>query len=274
MQLGIDAAVNAHACKVTAIITYLGYSRQDVKEGIRGCLGSKVLARNLVAQGLNNAILIDLHSPHVANYFNIPVDHLQSYYIFKKFFNEMLSHKLKKDLMKDVPIIIASPDQGGVKRASIYAKKLQRDYPNNNISSVMCYKWRNKPNSIERMELIGNVKGAVVFLVDDIWDTGGTILKASSIIKNAGAIDIFALVTHGVFSDETNMKKIGNPKLTPLSKLYIGNTTTSVMNLNREQYPNISVVKIHRPIGKIIKAIQTGLSADEMLEKADQILKK
>ncbi len=181
----VDAAKRASAEKVIAVIPYYGFARQDRKDKPHVPIVSKLIADMLQAAGVDRVITMDLHADQIQGFFNIPMDHLFGSSLFMPYIRSL-----------EIPtdeILFASPDMGGSKRASVYAKTL-------NNSFVVCYKHRNKPNEIGEMRLIGEVEGKHVILLDDIIDTGTTICKAADIIKEAGAKSVRAMITHPVLS--------------------------------------------------------------------------
>ena len=179
----IDAAKRASARKITAVIPYFGYGRQDRKDKPRVSIASKLNANLLIAAGLQRLITIDLHADQIQGFFDVPVDHIYASSIFGPY--------LKKLNLPE--LIMASPDTGGTRRAASYAKALNTEF-------VICYKQRAKPNVIEQMQLIGDVEGKDVVIVDDIIDTAGTITKAASLIMDKGANSVRAFCTHPIFS--------------------------------------------------------------------------
>lgn len=199
----IDAAKRASAKRIIAVIPYFGFARQDRKDKPRVPITAKLVADLLTTAGISRLITIDLHADQIQGFFNVPVDHLLASSIFIPYLRGLASEDFK---MED--ILFASPDVGGTKRASEYAKKL-------NTGFVMCYKQRNKPNEIGIMQLIGDVKGKHVILVDDIVDTGSTLCKAAELIQEHGAKSVRAMITHPVLSGEA-INKIENSSMKEL----------------------------------------------------------
>ena len=199
----IDAAKRASAKRIIAVIPYFGFARQDRKDKPRVPITAKLVADLLTTAGISRVITIDLHADQIQGFFNVPVDHLLASSIFIPYLRGLASEDFK---MED--ILFASPDVGGTKRASEYAKKL-------NTGFVMCYKQRNKPNEIGIMQLIGDVKGKHVILVDDIVDTGSTLCKAAELIQEHGAKSVRAMITHPVLSGEA-VNKIENSSMKEL----------------------------------------------------------
>jgi ribose-phosphate pyrophosphokinase len=185
LLLMIDAAKRASAKSIVAVIPYFGWARQDRKDKPRVSIGAKLIADMLSAAGINRLITMDLHADQIQGFFNLPVDHLYASAIFTEYIKDSL------DLQN---LVIATPDVGGTKRASSYAKFL-------GIPMVICYKLRKKANVISEMQIIGDVKGMDVLLVDDIVDTAGTITKAADLMMSNGARSVRAIASHAVMSD-------------------------------------------------------------------------
>ena len=185
----IDAARRASAKTIVAVIPYFGLARQDRKDKPRVSVASKLVANLLTAAGVQRIITIDLHADQIQGFFDVPVDHIYASSIFT---NYILSMNLPN-------LIMASPDTGGTRRAAAYAKHL-------NTGFVICYKQRSKPNEIAQMDLVGDVKGKNVIIMDDIIDTAGSITKAGNLIMEKGASSVRAFCTHPVFSGEAYEK--------------------------------------------------------------------
>lgn len=185
MLLMIDAAKRASARHVTAVMPYFGWARQDRKDKPRVAIGAKLVANLLQAAGATRIMTMDLHADQIQGFFEKPVDHMYASTIF-------LPHVERLELDN---LMIASPDMGGSKRAYAYSKYL-------NCDVVICYKQRKKANVISHMELIGDVKGKNVILVDDMIDTGGTLTKAADLMMERGALSVRAICTHPILSGE------------------------------------------------------------------------
>ena len=184
LLLMIDAAKRASAGYITAVIPYYGYARQDRKDKPRVPISAKLIANMLQAAGINRIMTMDFHADQLQGFFDIPVDHLKSEPIFTDY--------LKKnfDLSN---VLFASPDLGGIKRARNFARLLERDF-------VTCSKYRKKANEIAEMNVIGDVEGMDVVLIDDLIDTAGTLCKAAEVIMDKGAKSVCAMATHPVLS--------------------------------------------------------------------------
>lgn len=198
MLLMLDAAKRASARHITAVMPYFGWARQDRKDKPRVPIGAKLIAKLLESAGATRIITMDLHADQIQGFFEKPVDHLFASSIFLPYINAL---KLSN-------LTIASPDMGGSKRAYAYSKFLSSDV-------VICYKQREKANIISHMELIGNVEGKNVILVDDMVDTAGTLTKAADLMKERGALSVRAICTHALLSGNA-YDKIENSKLEEL----------------------------------------------------------
>ena len=200
MLLMIDAAKRASAKHITAVMPYFGWARQDRNDKPRVPIAAKLVANLLETAGATRVITMDLHADQIQGFFEIPVDHLYASTIFVPYIKSLNLENL----------CVASPDMGGSKRAHSYAKFLNSDV-------VICYKQRKKANVIEKMELIGDVEGKNVVLVDDMVDTAGTLVKASEIMKEKGAVSVRAICTHAILSGNA-VEKIEN---SPMEELIV-----------------------------------------------------
>lgn len=198
MLLMIDAAKRASARHITAVIPYFGWARQDRKDKPRVPIAAKLVAKMLETAGATRIITMDLHADQIQGFFEKPVDHLFASTIFLPYLQGLN--------LKD--LTIASPDMGGSKRAYAYSKALQSDV-------VICYKQRAIANTISHMELIGDVTGKNVVLVDDMVDTAGTLTRAADLMMERGALSVRAICTHPILSGDA-YKRIENSKLEEL----------------------------------------------------------
>jgi len=179
----IDAAKRASAHLVVAVIPYFGYARQDRKDQPRVSITAKLIANLLTEAGADRVITMDLHAPQIQGFFDIPVDHLYSSAILLKYFKK-----------RRIPnLAVASPDVGGIKMARAFAKRLETDL-------IVIDKRRPKQNEAEIMNIIGNVRGKNILIVDDLIDTAGTLVNAVTALKQAGASDVYGACTHPVLS--------------------------------------------------------------------------
>ena len=185
MLLILDAAKRASARHITAVIPYFGWARQDRKDQPRVAIGAKLVANLLQTAGATRIMTMDLHADQIQGFFEKPVDHLYASTIFLPYIKQLNLEN----------ITIASPDMGGSKRAYAYSKYLGSEV-------VICYKQRLKANIISTMELIGDVKGRHVIIVDDMIDTGGTLTKAADLMMEEGALSVRAICTHPILSGQ------------------------------------------------------------------------
>ena len=194
----IDAAKRASAHYITAVIPYFGYARSDRKDKPRVAIASKLVANLLTAAGVTRVMTMDLHAPQIQGFFDVPVDHLDASSIFVPYIKNL-----------NLPnLLVAAPDMGGVYRAREYAKFF-------NAEMAICDKQRKRANEIASMQVIGDVAGKDVILVDDIVDTAGTLTKAADLLMEKGASSVRAFCTHAVLSGKA-YETIENSKLTEL----------------------------------------------------------
>jgi ribose-phosphate pyrophosphokinase len=183
LLLMIDAARRASAYKVIAVIPYYGYARQDRKDKPRVAIGSKLVANMLVAAGADRVITMDLHAPQIQGYFDIPVDHLDSSAVFIPYIQSLRLENLT----------FAAPDVGAANRIREIASYFE-------VEMVICDKHRKRANEIASMMVIGDVENRDIVLIDDICDTGGTLVKSAALLKEKGARSVRAMITHPVLS--------------------------------------------------------------------------
>ena len=195
LLLMVDAAKRASARTINAVVPYFGWARQDRKSKPRVSIGAKLVADLLSVAGITRLITMDLHADQEQGFFNVPVDHLYASTITLPYIKSL-----------NLPnLCIATPDVGGSKRAASYAKYL--DCP-----MVLCNKSRKKANEVESMQIIGDVKGMDVILVDDIVDTAGTITKAANIMMENGAKSVRAIASHCIMSGPAD-QRVGDSAL-------------------------------------------------------------
>ena len=215
----IDAALRASARRITAVIPYFGYARQDRKDQPRVAITSKLAANLLTVAGADRIITMDLHTPQLQGFFDIPVDHLYCSVLFIKY----IKHLQIKNLA------VASPDVGGTKRARVYAKALNADL-------ILIDKRRPKPNVSEVMNIIGQVEGKNVLIVDDLIDTANTFTAAVRALKDAGAKNIYGAATHPILSGPA-IERLDNSCLT---KLIVSNTVPLHVHSNKIEVLDVS----------------------------------
>jgi ribose-phosphate pyrophosphokinase len=206
LLLMVDAAKRASAESVTVVVPYFGYARQDRKDKPRISIAAKLMANLLTASGADRLMTCDLHADQIQGFFDIPVDHFDGTSLFIPY--------LRSLNLKD--ILFASPDVGGVKRTRNFASFFSADM-------VVCDKHRKRANEVASMQLIGDVEGANVVLIDDLIDTGGTIVKAAQLIMESGAKSVRAVCTHPVLSG----KAYENIEASVLKEMVVADTIPS-----------------------------------------------
>jgi ribose-phosphate pyrophosphokinase len=198
LLLTIDAAKRASAKQIVVVIPYFGYARQDRKDRPRVSIGAKLVANLLTSAGASRIVTMDLHADQIQGFFDIPLDHLHSSAVFIP--------ELKRLALDNLSI--AAPDMGGARRARFYAMQTMADM-------ILIDKHRERANQVKSMEVIGEVAGKNVVIVDDIIDTGGTLCKAADHLMNQGAKSVRAMITHPILSGSA-IDKIEASQLTEL----------------------------------------------------------
>lgn len=236
LLLLIDAAKRASAKNITAVIPYFGYARQDRKDAPRVPISAKVMANLIQTVGASRVLTVDLHADQIQGFFDIPVDNLYAIPIFKDYLFK------KFPQMDREQYVIVSPDAGGTKRARLFARKL------GDLSIAMIDKRRPRPNVAEVMNVIGEVEGKVAIIVDDIIDTGNSVRNAAIALRERGAKNVYALITHGVFSGRA--KEILEDS--PIDEIVV----TDTIEGNEERMPSIAKkISISNLIGEAIRRI-------------------
>jgi len=236
----IDAAKRASAARVTAVLPFFGYARQDRKDQPRVPITSKLVANLLVAAGVNRVLTMDLHAQQIQGFFDIPVDHL---YASPVFFDELKT--------KDVSnLTIFSPDVGGMKMANAYAEVL-------GCPLGFVAKRRTGASTVEAMNLVGEVEGREILLVDDMTETAGTLTAAAKLLKERGAQRVTALVSHCVLND-TGKERLRQGNLDEL-------ITTNSVSMNTEGLP-IRQMSVAPLLGEAIKRTHTDNSISTLFE--------
>jgi ribose-phosphate pyrophosphokinase len=206
LLLTIDAAKRSSVKEITVVLPYYGYSRQDKREGSRGCLGASVIAQVLQALKIDRIITMDLHAEQIQGYFHgLPVEHIMGKNLFLKDETAFVATLRDKFGFSAINAAIIAPDAGGTLRASRFATQLS--WP-----LVTINKRRDRPGSISHMEVSGDVKGRDCIIIDDIGDSCGTLSKAADLLKQGGATTVIALITHGVLSKKAS-ENLSNSKL-------------------------------------------------------------
>ncbi len=237
----IDAARRASAKYVTVVVPYFGYARQDRKDKPRVAIAAKLIANLLTTAGANRIMTCDLHAGQIQGFFDIPVDHMDGSSIFVPYI---------KNLKLD-NLLFATPDMGGTPRTRQYAKYFEADM-------VVCDKHRKRANEVASMQVIGDVEGRDVVLVDDMVDTAGTICKAATLIKEKGANSVRAIATHGVLSGNAYQ----NIEESALEELIITDTIPQ-----KEESSKIKVLTVADLFAKAIRKIHDHESISSLFVK-------
>lgn len=251
----IDLLKRSSAKEINVIIPYFGYARQDKRNQGRQPITASLISRMIETAGANRVISFDLHAPQIQGFFSIPVDELKAMGIIAKEFK-------KKNSIKD--LVVVSPDHGGVSRARFFSKLLK----NNSLSIID--KRRNKPNEIEKMYLIGDVKDKNCVIVDDIIDTGNTIVHAIELLKEQGAKKVFVCATHGVFSKKSiDEKEVWNKIIDAgCENIFITNSISN--NIENER---VIVIDLSISLSGVINAhINNSSITDFFIKKYNSVL--
>ena len=240
----IDTLRRASAKRITAVVPYFGYARQDRKPGPRTPITSKLVANMIDKAGANRVLTMDLHAGQIQGFFDIPTDNL--------FAAPVLVEDIKSKLTSNAPIVI-SPDVGGVVRARIIAKRIGADL-------AIVDKRREKAGESEVMNIIGDVKGKECFMIDDIVDSAGTLCNASDALIREGATKVYSYVTHGVLSG----KAVERVNKSSLTKLLITDTIEESDAVNKSN--KIDVISISSLLGEAIKRISDEKSVSSLFD--------
>tara|TARA_Y100001935_G_scaffold246211_1_gene240652 strand:+ start:2599 stop:3531 length:933 start_codon:yes stop_codon:yes gene_type:complete len=244
LLLCIDALKRSSAKNITAVIPYFGYARQDRKVVPRTSISAKLVSNLITKAGADRVVTVDLHAGQIQGFFDIPVDNLFSTPIFAR-------HAKKK--IKSKKIICVAPDVGGTERARALGKLL-------NVGLAIVDKRRPKPGQSQVMNVIGDVKNQTCIIVDDIIDSGGTIVNAAKALKARGAKEVYVYITHGVLSGDA-IKKIKN---SVIKNLVITDTIDNVHKTKNVK--NIEVLPISALMGEAIKRISNSTSVSDLFK--------
>jgi len=239
----IDALKRASANRITAVMPYFGYARQDRKDQPRVPITAKLVANILTVAGANRVLTIDLHAGQIQGFFDIPVDHLLAVGVFIDYFN-----KLK---LKD--IVVVSPDVGGIKMARAYAKKLS-------AGLAIIDKRRNSPEKTEVMHILGEVKDKNAIIIDDLIATGSSLIEATEALKRAKAKTIRAAITHGVLSGPAIENVV---KCKDLVELMV---TDTIPITKEKRNSKIKVLSVANLLGETIKRIHNEESVSSLFD--------
>ena len=236
----IDAARRASARRITAVIPYFGYGRQDRKDQPRVSVTAKLVANLITEAGADRVITMDLHAAQIQGFFDIPLDHLYASAVFSDYFRK-----------KKIPdLAVVSPDVGGLKIARSYARRLDADL-------ILIDKRRPKPNIAEVVNIIGNANGKNVLIVDDLIDTGGTFVNAVKALRDSGAHEIFGACTHPILSGKA-LERIVNSEMTSL-------VITDSIPL-REETPKVEVRSVAKLFAEAIVRTHNNQSISSLFD--------
>ena len=244
LLLCIDALKRSSAKNITAVIPYFGYARQDRKVAPRTSISAKLVSNLITKAGADRIVTVDLHAGQIQGFFDIPVDNL--------FATPIFSRHIKKNI-KGRNLICVSPDVGGVERTRALARKLD-------IGIAIIDKRRPTPGKSQVMNVIGNVNNKTCIIVDDIIDSGGTIVNAAQALINRGAKEVHVYITHGVLSGEA-VEKIKKSKI---KKLVITDTIDNSDKIKKAK--NIEVLSICNLLGEAIKRISNSTSVSDLFK--------
>ncbi|HHJ64486.1 MAG TPA: ribose-phosphate pyrophosphokinase [Aquifex aeolicus] len=231
LLLIVDALRRSSAGRITAVIPYFAYARQDRQDKPRTPISARLLADLITVAGTQRVVTMDLHSPQIQGFFDIPVDHLSAMPVIYDF--------MKRNLILENPIVV-SPDAGGVERARQLANRL-------GCGIAIIYKRRPEPNKAEVLDVVGDIEGKEAIIVDDLIDTAGTMVAAANMLINRGARRVLACATHGVFSGPA-VERLTN---SPIEQVIITNT----IPVGDKMFGKLRVVSVAPLLGEAIKRI-------------------
>lgn len=241
LLLLVDAARRASAHRITVVLPFYGYARQDRKDKPRVPISAKLVANMIVAAGAHRVVALDLHAAQIQGFFDIPVDHLYA--------QPVLIRAIRKLKIKD--LVVASPDVGGVKRAEEWAKALK-------VDMTIVHKDRISPEKTKAVTVVGEVRDKNVLLVDDLTSTAGTLADAAVLLKKRGAKRVFAAVSHGVLQNKGHQVIADSV----IERIFVTNSSPVVPQENSKL--KLSVVPIEKLLAKAINNIHSGESVSEL----------
>jgi ribose-phosphate pyrophosphokinase len=237
----VDAARRASAERITAVIPFFGYARQDRKDQPRVPITAKLVANLMTAAGVNRVLTVDLHAPQIQGFFDIPVDHLYA--------QPVLTRYLKQHGLTGEGLVVVSPDVGGIKMSHAFSKKLGADF-------AIVAKHRSSATEVQALNVIGEVEGRDVLLVDDMTETAGTLTAAARLLKERGAKRILAGVTHAVLGEMAFDRLAASP----IEELICTNSTPHARG------PKVSAQDISPILGEAIRRIHQGESVTSLFD--------
>ncbi len=242
LLLMIDALKRASAARITAVIPYYGYAKQDKKSSGREPISAKVVANMLKSAGAKRMVTMDLHAAQIQGFFDGPVDNLMAM--------PTLCNYLKKEDLSEGRIVVVSPDAGGVHRAELFAKRL-------GSSLAIVFKRRPEPDISEITDIVGDVKGKIAVVVDDMISTGGTLAKAAEAILSRGATKVYTVATHGIFAGDA----IAVLETSPIEKVIV---TDTIPFSDVLEHPKFAQLSIAQTFADAINRITTNRSVSEL----------
>lgn len=243
LLLLIDAAKRASAARITCVMPYYGYSRQDRKDQPRVAIGAKLVANMIVTAGANRVLGLDFHQHQLQGFFDIPVDHLYAAPVF-------VSHYKKKRLHD---LVVVAPDVGSAKMARGFAKRL-------NGTLAIIDKRRPKPNQSEVVNVVGEVEGKDCLLTDDMIDTAGTVSEAARALKDLGAKDVYVCATHALLSGPA-VERLSNAPITEVT------VTDTVRIPEEKRFPQLNILSVGELLAKAIRYIHSEQSVSSLFEQ-------
>ena len=238
----LDALRRASARRITAVIPYYGYARQDRKDQPRVPISAKLVANLITTAGADRVLTMDLHAGQIQGFFDIPLDHLFAITVFEQ--------RIRRKKLRS--LVVVSPDVGGIKMARAYAKRLL-------AGLAIVDKRRDSPDSTEVMHILGEVKGKTCVLVDDLIATGSSLVEAAVALQRAGATAVYACVTHPILSGPA-LSRIAS---SPLKELMVTNT---IPLERRKRHPNITVLSVASLLSEAIRRIHYELSISVLFD--------
>ncbi len=248
LLLMIDALRRASAYRVTAVVPYYGYAKQDKKTTGREPISAKVLANMITTAGAKRMVTMDLHAAQIQGFFDLPVDNLMAM--------PTLCNYLRRKGLQGDRIVVVSPDAGGVGRAEAFAKRLGSPL-------AITFKRRPQPDISEVTEIVGDVEGRIAVIVDDMISTGGTLVKAAEAILGRGAREVFTLASHGIFAGDA----ITQLEQSPISEVVV--TSTIPVRAEALRSGKIKVLSVAQTFADAIKRITANRSVSELFNREE-----
>ena len=245
LLLIIDALRRASADRITAVIPYFGYAKQDKKTKGREPISAKLVANMIERAGAERIVTLDLHAAQIQGFFDIPVDNLMA--------APTLCNYLKNQDLQGDRIVVVSPDAGGVPRAEMFAKRLKA-----NLAVII--KRRPEPDVSEVTHIVGNVEGKIAVVVDDMISTGGTLVKAAEALRKRGAVDVYTLATHGIFAGDA----IAQFENSEINRVIVTNTIPRTIDSTKVEHLTIAQI-----LADAIKRITSNRSVSELFNADD-----